>query len=460
MTEKINLTLPERKSTQAKPSPGMGILLSAILLISSLTLVLTLLPHISRPKMSNNTSLEPEGYKTLALKLENQNLPQPAAVIWKEYLEQTPLDKQEEAKIWYRLGKLYQSAESYENALTAYYRSESLASLADIQTDLNRRIQESLELLGKFAALRYELADRVGLSEADQQKGQEILAEIGESKITKSEVDQRVEKQIELQLSSLASYLPQEQLATQKESLLKRYSTGPERGQLLNQMVLEEILYRKAREDKLIEAPEVRSLIKATERGILAQQVLNKAVKDYIHISADDVKNYYEANKSQFTEAGKAQISHILVKDQATAYEVLKQLNEGSLFEELVPQYSMDEATKNKGGLIEGWITQGGTVPGINAPTVSEVIFNTEKTQVAMRPIQSERGFHIIKVRERQSGTQQTLEQAQSKAYQALRTQKEREVQQSLISELRARYNVVIHNSKTQETPVVSDPVK
>ena len=80
------------------------------------------------------------------------------------------------------------------------------------------------ESAGKFAALRYELSDRVGMSPSPDankpvSKGDEVVAEIGPEKITESDLDQWIESQIERQLSRMAPYMPDEQVKKQKEAL-------------------------------------------------------------------------------------------------------------------------------------------------------------------------------------------------------------------------------------------------
>ena len=132
-------------------------------------------------------------------------------------------------------------------ALDGYYRSESFAEVDEISAEIGRRTERCLESLGKFAALRYELAERVGVAASSDALGETVVAEIGPRKITQAELDRMVETQIERQLSPLASYLPDQERRKQKETMLQQVSTSAQRLQFLNQFVLQEILSREVR---------------------------------------------------------------------------------------------------------------------------------------------------------------------------------------------------------------------
>jgi len=303
MASDLDLTLLERKTKSTSSSKLLLILVIFLLLVGVANLGISLFKFKGGDLVLTPQSLSPDATKTLALKLENQSLKKRAVVVWKEYLSRADLSAKERAKVWYRIGTLHQDKGDYEEALEAYYRSENIAKLIDLELDINRRVQESLESLGKFAALRYELKDRVGFGNNDAQTEEKILAEIGNQKITKSDLDQRIEEQIERSLAALDGVLAEDKIKKQKEALLKQFSTKSERLQFLNQWIMEEILYRKAREDKLAADPAIQKLLKNTEHNILAQQVLQNAITANIHISPADLKSWYDSHPSKYIDS-------------------------------------------------------------------------------------------------------------------------------------------------------------
>jgi parvulin-like peptidyl-prolyl isomerase len=448
MADKLNLTLPPRESAPRRSSKTIVILLIGLLLIGIANLLLSAYKLHHATGRSAGPELAAEKLQDLALQLEKQEITAPAVQAWQEYLARADAPAEERAKIWYRIGKLYQQAGDHEQALAAFYRSEKYVAIPALTSEINTRVAESLTSLGKFAALRYELADRVTMETA-KGAGDAVLAEIGAQKITKSALDRRVEEMIDEQLTALTPLLSAEEKKARKESLLQQYSTASVRQQVLSQLVAEEVLYRKAVEDKLADDPGVRKLLQATERSLLAQQVMERELADQIKITPDDLETYYKAHQQEYTAPARAKISHILVRDQETAAAVLKKLRNGARFADLVQKYSLDVATRDKQGEVAPWIEEGGQGSGIgNGPEMNRLIFATEAGLVVDRPVPSAEGFHIIKVREKEKSRPQTFAEVREQVYRTLRARKENEVRQALYAQLKERYNVAVHTAQ------------
>ncbi len=330
MSKELDFNIPEtgKKISRLSMKP-VYILLAVLLILSALNTIALLREKSEITGAVRGLTPSEKELKDLALKLEKQELGRQAIDAWKEYLSSAVLNGDETAKIWYRIGKIYQEKGDFDNALDAFYRSESFSRPDDIRNEINRRIQECLESAGRFAALRYELGDRVGETlGADNNKsitpgsGQRIVAEIGSYKITREELDKKIEDLIESRISGLSRYLPPDRINREKENLLKQYSSENGRRMFLEQYIIEEMLYRKAREDRLAETPQVKDSIKEMERNLLASKVLENAYKDEIKVTETDVKNYYEANKNKYVKKEKddteRQLEFDEVRDKAT----------------------------------------------------------------------------------------------------------------------------------------------
>jgi parvulin-like peptidyl-prolyl isomerase len=449
MADELDLTVPGRKTKPPRSRDGVRLLLVAVLIGVLANLGVTLWRAGGAPPPEGGAGgLGKEPAKQHALKLEKQGLRKAAVGAWKHYLEVARPDGEESARIWYRIGKLYQEKGAYESALDAFYRSERFAKLDDLEDDIGRRAQECLEALGKFAALRYELASRVSLNKQAEKAGDEVVAEIGPEKITRSDLDRAIERRIAQQLDTFAAYLPEEERDRQKDALLKQFSSDAQRLDFLNQFLVEEILYRKARESGLADKPAIRAQILDLEHGLLARRMLESEMADQIKITEGDLRTYYEANKDKFKTPPRAKISHILVATKEEAETALKRLKKGASFETLARTLSQDEATRDHGGAIEGWVERGGAIPGLGrSPEADALIFNTPAGQTANGTVKTDQGFHLIKVREREEARPRSFKEARSEVARELQTQKEREVQQRLLEELKRRYNVVIHHA-------------
>ncbi|OGV72246.1 MAG: hypothetical protein A3K19_21580 [Lentisphaerae bacterium RIFOXYB12_FULL_65_16] len=455
MSDKLDFSLPERKEPPRDRQVAVRVLLVLILLAVLADVALSARGRApATPDGAGGPSLSAEAQKDLALRLENQGLSVAAAEAWEKYLRTGRPDAVTCANLWYRIGKLRQDAEQFEKALEGYYRSESFAKPAELGPEIGRRTQECLERLGKFAALRYELTDRVSAKPDAKAAGDEVLAEIGPEKITKADLDRRIEEQIGRQLAQFASQLTEEQRRQQKEELLKRFSTAQERLQYLQQYVAEEVLYRRARETKLDQDAETRAFLKDMEKQILARKVVEKEMSEQIKITGGDVETYYQAHAQEFVLPARARVSHILVENEEKAKAVLESLKNGEAFDALAKSLSLDQATAASGGDIEGWVVQGNpAVPGIGSlPEAVVRIFSTDAGKVAEVPVKGEKGYHIFKVREREAGRQRPFDEAKDEAHRALRSQKEQEVQKRLLEDLKRQYDVVVHLGAASES--------
>ncbi|WP_088042458.1 peptidylprolyl isomerase [Bacillus sp. EAC] len=83
--------------------------------------------------------------------------------------------------------------------------------------------------------------------------------------------------------------------------------------------------------------------------------------------------------------------SHILVKDEATAIKVKKELDAGGDFAALAKKYSTDPGSKEKGGDL-GYFGEGAMVPEFEAAAYKL------KVGEISEPVKSQFGYHIIKV--------------------------------------------------------------
>ncbi|MCM3125316.1 peptidylprolyl isomerase [Mesobacillus sp. AQ2] len=124
-------------------------------------------------------------------------------------------------------------------------------------------------------------------------------------------------------------------------------------------------------------------------KAVLKDQLLmEKAALKDVKVSEAEVKKRYEEYKPEI------KASHILVKDEATAKEVKKKLDEGAKFEDLAKEYSQDPGSAANGGDL------GFFGPGKMVPEFEEAAYALDVNEIS-GPVKSQHGFHIIKVTEK-----------------------------------------------------------
>jgi foldase protein PrsA len=186
------------------------------------------------------------------------------------------------------------------------------------------------------------------------------------------------------------------------------------------------------------------------ERSLLAGKVMEKEFADEIKITSGDLETYYGAHEEEYVQPERASVAHILVENQQEARVVRKRLEKGEDFSALAAERSKDALTREKGGELAEWIEKGevSDIPGlVGSETAVKAIFSTDQGHLVKDNVQTEKGIHIIKVLKREAERQKTFDEVKNEVALALRSQKEREVQQDLFARLKEQYNVVIHQS-------------
>ncbi|MBS8262945.1 peptidylprolyl isomerase [Mesobacillus boroniphilus] len=118
------------------------------------------------------------------------------------------------------------------------------------------------------------------------------------------------------------------------------------------------------------------------------QLLMEKAALKDVKVSEEEVKKRYEEYKPEI------KASHILVEDEKTAQEVKKKLEDGAKFEDLAKEYSTDPGSAANGGDL------GFFGPGKMVPEFEEAAYALDVNEIS-EPVQSQHGFHIIKVTEK-----------------------------------------------------------
>ena len=135
---------------------------------------------------------------------------------------------------------------------------------------------------------------------------------------------------------------------------------------------------------------ELRSYI----RESLTLQRVVEQIRSNITVDDNAVRTFYDNNPDQFSQSEQVCAQHILVADKAKADEVYQKLQNGGDFAELAAANSIDPGSKDSGGDL-GCLNKGQTVPEFEAAA-----FAAEVGAVTA-PVQSQFGYHIIKVNEK-----------------------------------------------------------
>jgi peptidyl-prolyl cis-trans isomerase C len=160
--------------------------------------------------------------------------------------------------------------------------------------------------------------------------------------------------------------------------------------ELLDSMIVRQIILEQAKKDGVDKDKEVSDRMEDLRKRLIVETYLKKKVEKEAQISDQEMKKFYDENKDKFKAGDQVKASHILVKTEKEASDILAQLKGGAKFEDLAKKFSTD-STASKGGDL-GWFPKGAMVPEFD-----KVAFSLKEGEMS-GIVKTQFGFHIIKV--------------------------------------------------------------
>jgi parvulin-like peptidyl-prolyl isomerase len=168
------------------------------------------------------------------------------------------------------------------------------------------------------------------------------------------------------------------------------------------------------------------------KQQLLVQAVTAKLAKTS-NVSDAEIKAYYDKNKAMFQETAGKRVSHILVKDKATADKINAQLAGGANFATLAKQYSIDKASASAGGDL-GWPTSA------YVPEFQAAVNKLTKIGQLSPVVKSTYGYHIIKLEQQRGARLKPLAEVKEQIKQIIAQQTQADSYQKFIADLRKKF--------------------
>lgn len=211
---------------------------------------------------------------------------------------------------------------------------------------------------------------------------------------------------------------------------LKPMTETPEgKKEMLDTMVVRELIMQQAQKDGIDKSKAVADKLEDLKKRVIVEAYLKGKVEEQAKISDAELQDFYNKNKDKFNSGEQIRASHILVKSENEAQEMVKMLKSGTSFEDLAQKYSMD-AAKTKGGDL-GWFGKGAMLPEFE-----KVAFGLKEGQVS-GIVQTKFGYHLIKLTGKRPAGIRPLEEVKEQIKAALLPQKQQEVFKKLKEELK-----------------------
>jgi peptidyl-prolyl cis-trans isomerase C len=243
-----------------------------------------------------------------------------------------------------------------------------------------------------------------------------------------------------------------EQLADKSPYLRARYQSPERRRELLEELVKFELLAAEAKKRGLDQSDEVQR----TKRQLMVQQMMKAEFEDKVKlsdISDAEIAAYYEAHPEEFNKPAQVRASAIVVKDEARAKKLLKQLrdqlkdkpDDDALFRELASSANDAPQLRERAGDLQFF-----SLPSERAaddpeldPALAEAAFKLDKVgELAPEPVRVADGWAIVKLTGKRKQLARTLEQTRRTIQHKLWRERRGAAVEQFVKSLRAQADV------------------
>ena len=193
---------------------------------------------------------------------------------------------------------------------------------------------------------------------------------------------------------------------------------------LLERVIDIKLFAQEGKKMKLDEEPSVRAAIDFVIEKVLMQAFLSKYVQE--NIKEENIKASYSNFIADETSREEIKASHILMDTESEAIDIINMLNNGDNFAELAKNKSTGPSGPSGGDL--GWFKRGQMVPPFE-----KAAFSLNKNEISQRPVQTQFGWHVIKIFDKRIPEAPSYENMKSKLIQDL----ERKIVSKKIQDLR-----------------------
>ena len=240
-----------------------------------------------------------------------------------------------------------------------------------------------------------------------------VLATVNGDKITEADVD-------------LAS--------TDLDPQFAQLPPDQRRAAALSALIEIHLMADKAKTEGLDKDPDVERRLKLLDLRALHSAYIDHDIAS--KITDDELRQRYKQEIAKAKPVEEIHARHILVKTKAEAEAIIKQLDKGADFAKLAKDKSTDGAAPQGGDL--GWFSQGQMVPEFD-----KAAFALKPGQYTEQPVQTQFGWHVIKVEDKRTKQPPSFDQVKNQIKQVV---------------LRDKYFAAVNAARSAAKVDISDP--
>lgn len=290
----------------------------------------------------------------------------------------------------------------------------------------------------------------------------EPLAKMGNTKITVEDFQNRINKQ--------------------NPFLRARYSDREKLKEYLNNLIRQEVLFLEAQRLGFDKDPDVVDRMKSDSISKMIAKEFDEKKKQEL-VSEEDIKQYYEQNKSDYNKPEAVYVRAFFVKapegskDRATKkkeaekylQDIIAHKDDDTYFFNLVKAKSDDDELKVRGGEL-AYLSREELTNKYGKEFADTAFSLASINDITQKPVETKNGFYIIKLRGKRQAINRTLDEVKETIRMKLYSEKRQKALEDWIDTLKKKYNVTlleenlskvkVEAPQTNESPSVPTPMK
>lgn len=204
------------------------------------------------------------------------------------------------------------------------------------------------------------------------------------------------------------------------------------RANVLEKLITNEVLDQEAQRVGINKQAEYL----AKEELALHEMRVTAYLEDYVKkhpIDDSAIQAAYDEQKAMLAKEQEYKASHVLVKTEDEAKEIIQQLAKGADFASIAKEKSIDTGSKESGGDL-GWFAPAGMVKPF-----ADAVVKLEKGSYTLAPVQTEYGWHVIRLEDIRATQMPALDSVKDE----LRNNLQRQQVDKLVADLKAKAKIV-----------------
>jgi foldase protein PrsA len=165
----------------------------------------------------------------------------------------------------------------------------------------------------------------------------------------------------------------------------------------------------------------------------LSNKLREKVTKGKDKVTDAQIAAYYNKNKARFAQPERRDLRIVLTKTRAQALQARAQIAGGTSFKTVAKRFSIDQASKNQGGVLLA------VAKGQQEKALDDAVFKAPKGKLE-GPVKTQFGYYIFKVQKITKASQQTEAQAKETIRSLLASQGQQQALDKFVTNFRKKW--------------------